>query len=108
MAGMIGEKWGKLRVDPDEIKISDFARFPPHLVFRGKKGKSLEGSSACLVACLAVGVIFSVVTHVSLWVVVAGALSATVVESLFLLVNDNLSIPLVAAGVMTLVDAVMV
>ncbi len=108
IAGMIGEKWGKLRVDPDEIKISDFAKFPPHLVFRGKKGKSLEGSSACLAACLAVGIILSVVTHVSLLVVVAGALAATVVESLFLLVNDNLSVPLAAAGVMTLVNAAMV
>jgi dolichol kinase len=108
IAGMIGEKWGRLRVDPDRMKISDFAKFPPRLVFRGKKGKSLEGSSACLVACLAAGAILSVITHVSLWVVVAGALSATIVESLFLLVDDNLSVPLVTAGVMTLVNAAMV
>jgi dolichol kinase len=112
IAGMVGERWGKLRVNLEEGQISDFARFPRnlrfHLRFHGKKGKSLEGSSACFVACLVVGVILAVVTHVALWVIVVGAICATVVESLFLLVNDNLSVPLVAAGVMSLVHAVVV
>jgi dolichol kinase len=108
IAGMVGERWGKLRVNLEEGQISDFARFPRNLRFRGKKGKSLEGSAACFAACLVVGIILAAITHVALWVVVVGAICATVVESLFLLVNDNLSIPLVAAGVMSLVHAVVV
>ncbi|HEY4711271.1 MAG TPA: hypothetical protein VIH69_01105 [Dehalococcoidia bacterium] len=111
IAGMVGERWGKLRVNLEEGQISDFARFPRnlrfHLRFRGKKGKSLEGSAACFAACLVVGIILAAITHVALWVVVVGAICATVVESLFLLVNDNLAIPLVAAGVMSLIHAVV-
>ena len=72
------------------------------------KGKSLEGSPACFVACLVVGVILAAITHVALWAVVVGAISATVIESLSLLVNDNLAVPLVAAGVMSLVYAIVV
>ena len=108
VAGMVGERWGKLKVSPEEGKMSDFAKFPRNLRFRGKKGKSWEGSSACFVACLVVGVILAAITHVALWVVVVGAICATVVESLSLIVNDNLSIPLVAAGVMSLVRAIVV
>ncbi|MGA8849691.1 MAG: hypothetical protein WB564_07725 [Dehalococcoidia bacterium] len=108
IAGMVGERWGKLRINPEEGKISDFARFPRNLRFRGVKGKSLEGSSACLVACLVVGAILAAITHVALWVVVVGAICATVIESLSLLVNDNLSIPLVTVGVMSLLQAIVV
>jgi dolichol kinase len=105
VAGMVGERWGKLRVNLEEGQISDFTKFPRDVRLRGKKDKSLEGSAACFAACLVVGVILAFVTHVALWVIVVGAICATVVESLFLLVNDNLSIPLVAAGVMSLVHA---
>jgi dolichol kinase len=105
---MVGERWGKLRVSPEKGNFSNFAKFPRNLRFRGMKGKSWEGSSACFVACLIVGVILAAITHVALWVVVVGAICATVVESLSLLVNDNLSIPLVAAGVMSLVRAIVV
>jgi glycerol-3-phosphate acyltransferase PlsY len=108
VAGMVGERWGKFRVSPDEGNSSDFAKFPRNLIFRGKKGKSLEGSLACVVACLVVGVILAAVTHVALWVVVVGVICATVIEALPLRVNDNLSIPLVAAGVMSLVHAIVV
>jgi dolichol kinase len=108
VAGMVGEKWGKLRVSHEEGNFSNFAKFPRNLRFRGMKGKSWEGSSACFVACLIVGVILAAITHVALWVVVVGAICATVIESLSLLVNDNLSIPLVAAGVMSLVHAIVV
>jgi len=68
----------------------------------------LEGSSACFGACIVVGVILAAVTHVALWVVVVGAICATVIEFLSLPVNDNLSMPLVAAGVMSLVHAIVV
>jgi dolichol kinase len=108
VAGMVGERWGKLRVNPEGGNFSDFAKFPRNLRFCGMKGKSLEGSSACLVTCLVVGAILAAITHVALWVVVVGAICATVIESLSLRVNDNLSIPLVAAGIMSLVQAIMV
>lgn len=107
IAGMVGERWGKLRVNLEEGQISDFAKFPRDVRLRGKKGKSLEGSAACFAVCLLVGFILAFITHVALWVVVVGAICATVVESLFLLVNDNLSIPLVAAGVMSLVHVIV-
>jgi dolichol kinase len=48
------------------------------------------------------------VTHVPLWVVVVGAISAAVTEFVSLWVDDNLSVPLVAAGVMSLAQAIMV
>jgi len=70
-------------------------------------GRSLEGSAACFVACLVVGVVLAAVTHVDLWLVVVGAVFATVVEYLSLAVNDNLSIPLVTAGVMSLIYVIM-
>lgn len=108
VAGMIGERWGKLRVSPEGEDSSSFARFPRNLRFRGTRGKSLEGSSACFVACLVIGVILGGITHVALWVVVVGAICATIIEFLSLVVNDNLSIPLVAAGVMSLVHAAVV
>jgi len=102
VAGMVGERWGKLRVSSEEGTPSDFAKFPRNLKFRGMRGKSLEGSSACFGACLVVGVIFAAVAHVALWVVVVGAICATVIEFLSLPVNDNRSMPLVAAVVMQL------
>jgi dolichol kinase len=108
VAGMVGERWGKLRASPEEGKFSEASRFPRNLRFREVKGKSLEGSSACFGACLVVGVILTAVTHVALWVVVVGAVCATVIEFLSLPVNDNLSMPLVAAGVMSLVHAIAV
>jgi dolichol kinase len=104
---MVGERWGRFRISPEEGKIFDTAKSPRNLRFRRKKDKSLEGSAACFAACFAVGVILAAVTHSELWVVVVGAICATVVEALFLLVNDNLSIPLVAAGVMSLAHAIM-
>ncbi len=82
VAGMVGERWGKRKMG----------------------GKSLEGSCACLVACLVAGAILAAVTHVALWVVVVGAICATLVEFFSLPLNDNLTIPLAAAGVMSLVE----
>lgn len=61
--------------------------------------KTLEGSAACLVCCLVLG---------ALWMpgrwpaVLGGALAATLVEALPLGVDDNLSVPLVAAAVLLL------
>jgi len=66
-------------------------------------GKSLRGSGACLLACLAAGAILASITQVALWVVVIGAVCATLMEFFPLPLNDNLTIPLVAGGVMMLV-----
>jgi glycerol-3-phosphate acyltransferase PlsY len=80
VAGIVRERWGKAKV----------------------RGKTLAGSSACLVSCLIAGAILAAVTHVVLWLVVIGALCATLVESLSLPVNDNLTIPLLSGGIMML------
>ena len=108
LAGMVGQRWGKPRVNSEEQKISEATRSSRNLRFRGKKGKSWQGSAACFVACLVAGVVLAAITHVALGVVVIGAICATVIEFLSLLVNDNLTIPLVAAGVMSLVHAIVV
>ncbi len=82
LAAIIGERFGQRRVF----------------------NKSLEGSLACLVSCLLVGTLVSWLSPaMTLPVAVAGAISATVVELLPLPVNDNLSIPLSSAAIMTVV-----
>jgi dolichol kinase len=96
VAGMVDERWGMPRASSGKRSG------------HGLGGRSLEGSLACFVACLVVGVALAAVTHVALWVVVLAAIFATVVESLSWPVNDNLSVPLVAAGVMSLVYAIVV
>ena len=47
VAGMVGEKWGRLKV----------------------KGRSLEGSCACFLACAVAGAILATITQVALWLV---------------------------------------
>lgn len=81
VAGMVGEKWGRLKV----------------------RGKSLKGSCACFLACAVAGAILATITQFALWLAVVGAAYATAVEFLSLRVNDNLTIPLASAGVMSLV-----
>jgi glycerol-3-phosphate acyltransferase PlsY len=81
MASVIGEKFGR----------------------RGIFKKSLEGSLACLVSCLLIGVVMSRMTPVLvLPVAIAGAVSATIVELLPIPVDDNITIPFFSAGIMTL------
>lgn len=81
VAGMVGEKWGRLKV----------------------KDRSLEGSCACFLACAVAGAILATITQVALWLAVVGAVCAALVEFLSFPVNDNLTSPLVSAGVMSLV-----
>jgi len=81
VASMVGEKWGRLKV----------------------RGKSLKGSCACFLACAVAGAILATIAQIALWLAVVGAVCATAVEFLSLRVNDNLTIPLVSAGVMSLV-----
>jgi glycerol-3-phosphate acyltransferase PlsY len=63
-------------------------------------GKTLEGSLACFLVCLAVGWI---IPELSLKQAVAGAAMATLVELLPVPLDDNLRIPLAAGFTMTLI-----
>ena len=80
VAGIVRERRGKLRV----------------------KDKRLRGSGACFLACLVAGAIVASITQAALWLALIGAICATLVEFLSLPLNDNLTIPLVAGGVMML------
>jgi glycerol-3-phosphate acyltransferase PlsY len=57
------------------------------------KRKSLEGSLACLVMCLLVAVILP---GFPLWIGVAGAFTATIVEGITSPIDDNFSVPLIS------------
>ena len=68
----------------------------------GKKlfwGKSLAGSSACFVSCLLIG--FVLLTNQ--WVILAGALAATIVEALPVPMDDNMRVPIASGLIMQLV-----
>jgi len=81
MAAVIGEKFGRRRVF----------------------SKSLEGSLACLASCLVIGMVMTWVSPaVVLPVAIVGAVSAAIVELLPIPLDDNLTIPLFSAGIMTL------
>ena len=81
MASVIGERFGK------------------RILF----DKSSEGSLACLASCLLIGIVMSRLTPaMALPVAIVGAVSATIVELLPIPVDDNLTIPLVSGGLMTL------
>ena len=80
IAGMVGERWGRHKL----------------------LNKSLEGTAAFFIFSLVVGLIFKYVAlDISLGVLLLGALSAAIVELLPLPVNDNLTIPLLSAAIMT-------
>jgi len=79
-AQVVGEKYGSLRLS----------------------GKSLEGSLACLLSCILIGIGMTRVNPIlSLSTAAAGATAAAVVEFLPVPLDDNLTIPLISAGVMT-------
>ena len=80
IAGMVGERWGRHKL----------------------LNKSLEGTAAFFISCVVVGLIFKYAAlDISLAVLILGALSAAIVELLPLPVNDNLTIPLLSAAIMT-------
>jgi len=72
------------------------------------RGKSLEGSGACFVACLVAGAILAAATSIALWVVVTGAICATLMEFLSLPLNDKLTMPLASTSAMSLIKLVTV
>jgi dolichol kinase len=65
--------------------------------------KTLEGSLACLISCGLVAIIFTrLAPEVTQTVSIIGAITAAIVEVLPIPWDDNLNIPIVSAGVMTL------
>ena len=82
MATIIGEEYGR------------------QVVF---SNKTLEGSLACLVSCLLIGMLMSRVNPaITLPVALVGAVTATIVELLPIPIDDNLTVPLISGGIMTL------
>ena len=80
MAALIGRRWGRIRI----------------------LDKSLEGSLACLISCLAIGWLYPG-SELSLKMVVVGSVVATLSELLPIPLDDNMRIPLAAGFAMTLV-----
>ncbi len=73
----------------------------------GVRRKTMAGKLACLLACLGAGfVLYYAGLNISILAVVIGAIAATVAESIPKLVDDNLTIPLVAGLAMTLVELI--
>ncbi len=68
-------------------------------------GKSLEGSAACLISCVAIGFVFR---HFGLNItplaILVGSVCATIMEAIPLPINDNLTMPLFAGAVMTIIS----
>lgn len=73
-AALVGKKWGRIKLIGT---------------------KSLEGSAACFVVCVAIAL---VELHPVIGII--GALVATIVEMLPLRIDDNLTVPLVSGAVM--------
>jgi len=68
-------------------------------------GKTLEGSLACFASCLALGfIVYYAGLNIRLLTGVAGSVSAAIIEAMPLPINDNLTIPLFAGLVMTVMQ----
>jgi len=68
-------------------------------------GKTLEGNLACFVSCLAIGFIFYYSgLNIRLLTILLGSLIATIVEAMPLPINDNLTMPLSAGLVATVIQ----
>ena len=82
MGALVGKAWGR------------------HRVFN----KSLEGVAGCLVACLLWAAVVAWVAHVPWPILIAGAVTAAVVEALPIPLDDNLGITLAAGYAMKLLS----
>jgi len=65
--------------------------------------RTLRGSLAYFLSCLVVGYLWSLVLPLPLFTIALGALGASLAELLSLGIDDNLTVPLVSATLMTLV-----
>jgi dolichol kinase len=79
-ATMVGQSFGRIRI--------------------GRK--SLEGSAAFVAAGALAAIFLSPLHHLPLATIAIGALSGALIELVSTRVNDNLTIPVVTGGVMTL------
>ncbi|MDR5695383.1 MAG: hypothetical protein QN198_07540 [Armatimonadota bacterium] len=84
MAAVVGTRWGKHR----------------------KGEKSLEGTTANLLACLFLALLVSPSLEFPLAVAIAGALVATVVELIPLPPDDNFTVPFLAGFVMHFLERI--
>ena len=64
--------------------------------------KTIEGSLACFMACFVVGFILSLLLDINLMVVLIGSIAATLAELFTVKLDDNLTISIIAAIVMSL------
>jgi len=77
-----------------------------HIGRVGFLGKTVEGDLTCFISCLATGFIFyHLGLNISLLMVLAGSLGAAVMETVPLPIDDNLTMPLFAGLLMTIVPA---
>ena len=68
-------------------------------------GRSLEGSIACLMVCLCIGVLVAILLGApSLIVAITGAILATILQALPIRLNDNLIISFFSAAGMMVVS----
>lgn len=76
-----------------------------HLGKRRFLGKTVEGDLACFISCLAIGFIFYYAgSNIPLLAILAGSVAASVVEAIPLPINDNLTMPLFAGVVVTMMQ----
>jgi len=68
-------------------------------------GKTLEGDLACFISCVAIGLVFYYAgLNIPLLTILLGSIGATIVEAIPLPINDNLTMPLFAGLVMTVMQ----
>jgi len=68
-------------------------------------GKTLEGNLACFFSCIVIGFIIHYAgLNIGLLTILVGSVGATIAEAIPLPINDNLTIPLLAGLVMTLMQ----
>jgi dolichol kinase len=68
------------------------------------RDKSLEGSVSFFLACCLVAII---IPGIPFWVMVIGAIAATIVEAITLHIDDNLIVPVSAAAIMQVIVSQM-
>jgi len=70
------------------------------------RGKTLEGTVACFLACLCIGLLFRLMlSDLQTEVILIGAVTATLMELLSILPDDNLTVPLGTGIIMSVFDA---
>ena len=76
-----------------------------HIGKRRFLSKTLEGDLACFVSCVAIGFVFYYAgLNIRLLTTLVGSVGATIVEAMPLPINDNLTMPLFAGLVMTVMQ----